>query len=195
MTGKDGTLRQEQRERALSQVLALGATHAAMLLVDQIVFEPSYRTLCEQNACGMYGKNWMCPPDVGEVHTLIAQAKRYRQALVYQLIESLEDSYDIEGMLRAGKRMNDLVQRVRRTLCPLLGNDALYLGAGGCRLCAACAKRDDVPCRHPDLAVASLEAYGVDVSRLAPLAGMRYINGENTVTYFAAVLFDRRDNA
>lgn len=176
----------------MPQVLALGATRAAFVTVDQIAFEPSYRTLCEQNACGMYGTNWMCPPDIGEIDTLIAQAKQYRQALVYQRVDVLEDSYDMEGMLRAGKKMNDLVQRVREALHPILGEDALYLGAGGCRLCDVCARRNDAPCRHPELAVASMEAYGVDVSRLAPLAGMRYINGENTVTYFAAVLFAGR---
>jgi hypothetical protein len=36
----------------------------------------------------------------------------------------------------------------------------------------------------------SLEAYGVNVSALASAAGMKYINGQNTVTYFGAVLFD-----
>ena len=37
--------------------------------------------------------------------------------------------------------------------------------------------------------MASLEAYGVNVSRMAQAAGMKYINGANTVTYFGAVLF------
>ena len=46
-----------------------------------------------------------------------------------------------------------------------------------------------------DRACASLEAYGVSVSQLAELSGMRYINGENTVTYFGAVLFSRSDRA
>jgi hypothetical protein len=35
----------------------------------------------------------------------------------------------------------------------------------------------------------SLEAYGVNVSGLASVAGMKYINGQDTVTYFGAVLF------
>ncbi len=38
-------------------------------------------------------------------------------------------------------------------------------------------------------AVASLATYGVNVSKLAPAAGMKYINGKDTVTYFGAVLF------
>lgn len=43
--------------------------------------------------------------------------------------------------------------------------------------------------RFPDRAMSSLEAYGVNVSELAVQCGMRYINGENTVTYFGAVFF------
>ena len=65
----------------------------------------------------------------------------------------------------------------------------LHLGAGGCHLCEVCAKKTGEPCRHPDRAVASLEAYGVNVSALARLCGMKYINGENTVTYFGALFF------
>ena len=35
----------------------------------------------------------------------------------------------------------------------------------------------------------SLEAYGIHVSKMAEAAGMKYINGQDTVTYFGAVLF------
>jgi len=65
----------------------------------------------------------------------------------------------------------------------------LHLGAGGCGVCKTCAKRTNEPCRYPKLAMASLEAYGINVSRLAAAAEMKYTNGANTVTYFGAVLF------
>ena len=38
-------------------------------------------------------------------------------------------------------------------------------------------------------AMPSLEAYGVNVSQLAKTAEMKYVNGQDTVTYFGAVLF------
>ena len=65
----------------------------------------------------------------------------------------------------------------------------LYLTAGACGVCKTCAKQEALPCRFPDRATSSLEAYGIHVSRLAESAGMRYINGVNTVTYFAAIFF------
>lgn len=174
----------------LQKILQLGAAHVGLVPVADIPFDPVFRTMCEQNACGMYGRSWMCPPHVGPIEDLISQAKTYETALVYQTIDTLEDSYDFEGMMRAGARMNRLTQEVRRLL-PADADAYLLLGAGGCRICQRCAKQEDQPCRCPDKALASLEAYGVNVSELAKLAGMKYINGVNTVTYFGAVLMKK----
>ena len=69
-------------EELLREILALGADKAGAVPVEEIDFEPSFRSLCESNACGMYGRSWMCPPHVGKVEDLIAQAKAYRTALV-----------------------------------------------------------------------------------------------------------------
>jgi len=176
--------------------LALGATHAAVIPISAVETDASFRTLCEKNVCGNYGRNWMCPPDAGDIGTLMARLRTYRWMLVYQTVSPLEDSYDVEGMMEAGARHNELMVALRDRLeAEGAPADALYLGAGGCRLCKKCARRTDEPCRHPDRATASLETYGVNVSRLAAAAGMKYINGQNTVTYFAAVLFGEAGTA
>lgn len=172
-------------------ICELGADRAGLVRVDEIAFEPSFRQLCESNSCGMYGKSWMCPPHVGSVDALIAQAKQYHMAVVYQTVDQLEDSFDIEGMLAAGERMNKLSCAVRKRMQALGLQNFLLLGAGGCRMCQRCAKMTDEPCRFPELAMSSLEAYGVNVSALAPQAGMKYINGRDTVTYFGAVFLPR----
>lgn len=175
------------REKIAQQVLDWGAFRVGFVPVDRIVFDPVFRDMCKSNACGMYDRSWMCPPCIGEIEELIAQAKGYRWAMVYQTVSQLEDSYDIEGMLEAGKRMNMLMEQIREDLD--FGEDALALGAGGCRICPVCAKIEGKPCRFPDRASSSLEAYGVNVSKLAELADMKYINGQDTVTYFGAVFF------
>jgi predicted metal-binding protein len=174
----------------IQTLLNWGAYRAAVIAVAQVEFQPEFRKMCESNACGMYGKSWMCPPSVGPVDDLIAKAKTYRSALVYQTVDPLEDSYDFEGMMAAGQRMNTLTRKIRSQLADQFGPGALHLGSGGCRLCSVCAKREEKPCRFPDQALASLEAYGINVSRLAEVSGMKYINGPDTVTYFGAVLFD-----
>ena len=67
----------------------------------QIVLDRSFRAQCASNACGVYGKCWMCPPDVGEIEPLMAEIRKYKQTLWYQSIAQLEDSFDVEGMFDA----------------------------------------------------------------------------------------------
>ena len=179
-----------QLESVAARIEELGADHAAVIAVKDITFDPIYRTYCEANTCGNYGRNWMCPPDVGDIHELMAELRTYSYAMVYQTVSELEDSYDFEGMMEAGARHNQLMAELRRRLAEEPLSRVLHLGAGGCRMCEVCGKRTGEPCRQPDLAVASLETYGVNVSKLATAAGMKYINGQDTVTYFGAVLFD-----
>ena len=170
--------------------LSLGAYKATVIPVENVETNAAFRDMCAANACGNYGRNWMCPPDAGDIHELMAALKTYSYVLVYQTVTELEDSYDFEGMMDAGVAHNRLMVELRRGNDELSLPRALNLGAGGCRMCEVCAKRVNEPCRHPELAVASLETYGVNVSKLAPAAGMKYINGQDTVTYFGAVLFD-----
>ena len=177
-------------DRMTAVALSLGAYKAAVIPVDAVETDASFRDMCAANVCGNYGRNWMCPPDAGDIHELMAALRTYTYALVYQTVSELEDSYDFEGMMEAGVAHNKLMVALREELNTENLPRTLHLGAGGCRMCEVCAKRTGEPCRHPDLAVASLETYGVNVSKLAQAAGMKYINGKDTVTYFGAVLFD-----
>ena len=177
-------------DRIANIALSLGAFRASVIPVTDVETDASFRELCAANVCGNYGRNWMCPPDAGDIHELMATLRTYEYMFVYQTVTELEDSYDFEGMMDAGVAHNKLMITLREKLKSEKLSRVLHLGAGGCRMCGVCAKRTDEPCRHPDLAVASLETYGINVSKLAPSAGMKYINGKDTVTYFGAVLFD-----
>lgn len=173
----------------IAQVCEMGAHKAGVVDVSQIVFDRSFRAMCESNACGNYGRCWMCPPDAGDIDSLIRTARSYQKALVYQTVGSLEDSYDFEGMMAAAHAHNLLARTLTEFFGTLPFARKLHLGAGGCHICEVCAKRTNEPCRHPDLAMPSLETYGINVSELAASAGMKYVNGQNTVTYFGALLF------
>lgn len=168
---------------------AEGAADARVIDTATIPFDPHLRSYCAANACGSYGRNYACPPHVGEPDELIARARSYRRALLFQTVGQLEDSFDIEGMGRAGKRHKDVCHAIFDRLTPQLGRH-MVLTAGGCDRCATCAAVTGEPCRFPDQAVSSLEAYCMNVSQLCGKCGMKYINGANTVTYFAMCLFD-----
>ena len=171
------------------QTVALGAHRAAVIPADRIITDRCFRDMCAANACGVYGKCYMCPPDIGEIEELMAEVKRYDHALVYQYIGELEDSFDVEGMADAKVAHRRISYRLRPIFDALSLPRVLHLTTGGCGLCRPCAKVKGEPCTHPEQVMSSLEAYGIHVSRLAESAGMKYINGQNTVTYFGVVLF------
>ena len=180
-----------ERFRLLEEkTLTLGAFRTKVLESSAVETDASFRDMCARNACGMWGKCWTCPPDIGQIDALMAELQQYSHVLVYQTVGQLEDSYDFEGMTEAGKHHNRIAQSLRTVFAEAGISDPLHLGAGGCRVCPVCARRTGEPCRHPELAMSSLEAYGIHVSRLAAKADMEYINGSNTVTYFGAVFFN-----
>ena len=168
--------------------LDAGATKATVIQVKDIVLSAAFRDICAKNSCGMYGRCWMCPPDIGNIEPLMAQVRSYRHGLLYQTISNIEDSFDIEGMQEAGKNHVWLSQRIEAFMMPVLEKH-LHLTCGGCRLCERCAKLDGLPCRKPEQALSSMEGYGIDVYNTCKPTELKYINGQNTVTYFGIVLF------
>lgn len=176
-------------QKFIDTAVFLGADNAAVIPGERVVTSPEFRKACEANACGCYGRCWMCPPDVGDIHALIERVRGYSWALVYQSIHPLEDSLDIEGMQEASERHSRVSRDIERALRPALPDGYLHLICGGCHFCAACAGRDGQPCRAPEEARASLESHGIDVYHTAEGAGLRYINGADTVTYFSMILF------
>ena len=152
-----------------------------------IPFSPAVREACARNACGRYGKSWMCPPGVGEMEEWERRIRSFPLAAVFTCKYDLEDSFDFEGM-QEGQRQ---AKRVFTSVADALyrsGERCLALGSGGCDLCASCAY--PAPCRFPDRATPSVEACGVNVMQLAREIGVRYNNGANTVTYFCLIVFE-----
>jgi hypothetical protein len=63
------------------------------------------------------------------------------------------------------------------------------MGSGGCGMqCAKCTYPDQ-PCRFPDKAFTSMEAYGLLVTDVCKSADTPYYYGRNTVTFTGCVLF------
>lgn len=168
--------------------LDAGSLKATVIGTDSIVLNAAFRDICKSNGCGMYGRCWMCPPDIGDIEPLMAEVRGYKHGLLYQTVADIEDSFDIEGMQEAGKRHVMVSQRLEAFLMLQLDKH-LHLSCGGCRLCERCAKLDGLPCRDPERAMSSMEAYGIDVYNTCKSTELKYINGQNTVTYFGIVLF------
>lgn len=174
----------------VKEALKLNATHASIVEVAKIPFNEDFRKQCEQNSCGSYDKNWMCPPVVGPNSDLIKRVLSFKQGLLFQTVHQLEDSYDWEGM-QEGQTNHE---KVFRKLLEHVENIAAFkqvlpLSAGPCMYCAKCAYLAGKQCFFPDKAVSSVEAYGIDVMNLLKNYGIPYSNGHNTVSYVGLILF------
>lgn len=174
-------------EEILNLLRDCGAARAAAIRQSDVVYNAAFRDICAQNACGLYGTCYMCPPDIGPIEALMAKAQQYPVCFMYQTVSVLEDSFDYEGMIEAKKVHHRCAQRIDKQARALLKEGFLHLEAGGCGMCARCAKLDGIPCRFPDKALSSLEGYGIDVYQTALHAGLPYVNGQNTVTYFGMI--------
>ena len=166
-----------------------GASNCALIHVKDIILDPGLRKNCEMNYCGEYGRTWVCPPHCGPIEECIDKVRQYSEAIVVQTISPLEDSYDFEGMEAAAKTFGDVFLKAVSQVKSHYDSGLLCLSAGGCHRCPACSVSSGEPCRRPEEAFASLESHGIFVSDLAQKAGLNYINGQNTVTYFGAIFY------
>ncbi len=178
----------------VSLALACGFDKAEEISAGQIVLDRSFRAQCASNACGVYGKCWMCPPDIGEIDALMEDIRRFPGGVLYQSISPLEDSFDFEGMQEGGKKHAASSLLLDQALRKAGYAGFLHLSKGGCGVCSSCAKASGESCRFPDKALSSVEAYGVNVSATVKSTSMKYINGVNTVTYFGLVLFKENNH-
>ena len=167
----------------------IGFQGTEIIKTDEIVLSAEFRDACEKNSCGLYGKCWMCPPDIGDIDMLMREVKDYSYGILVQSIGTLEDSFDIEGMLESGNKHAKMMRLLKEKIITKLPENSLILSTGGCRFCEECSKVEGKPCRAPQSALSSLEAYGINVSATVSKTSLKYINGQNTVTYFGLVLF------
>ena len=165
----------------------LGIHQFAFIQTSDLIFSDGVRKLCEMNSCGQYGKTWACPPGVGTLEECKEKILKYENLFVFTTMHPLEDSFDFEGMTAGRVRHNEI--------CPAVVNvfrenyeHLLILSAEGCERCKTCTY-PDAPCRFPETLYPSIESYGVEVNRLAATAGINYINGANTVTYFGCIAY------
>lgn len=166
-----------------------GACQAAVMDPADLNFSPEVRGYCAKNHCGQYGRNWACPPAVGPVAELEAKARLFSSGLLIQTLHHIGGSFDWQGMITAKKKHEQVLRQVYRLLLKEYQTaDALLLGAGACELCKHCTYLDGEPCRYPNLALSSLEAYGINVVELTQKYGLPYYYGDQTLAYVGLIL-------
>ena len=156
----------------------------------KVVVSPEVRKLCERNACGYYGRNWMCPPAVEPLEDFKHKIRRFNRFIVVHQVYPVKSSMDWNGMMDGARHFKEKLMEMRKEMEGQgSGTCFLTLGVGACHVCKECSYVDGEPCRRPADAMVSLEACGIDVMRLMKDNGLKYYNGKNTVTYIGGVMF------
>jgi predicted metal-binding protein len=179
------------KEKLVRDALESNAQYSAIVDIEKISFHEEFRKACERNACGRYNTCWVGPPAIGPIAELIAKVRKYPHGLLFQTVHQIKSSFDWKGMMKAAEIheevFRDLLAKVK---AKYHFRDLLPLNAGCCKICKECAYLKGRPCRHPDEAVSSVEAYGIDVTAMEKEAGIPYYNGKNTVSYVGLILFN-----
>ena len=144
------------------------------------------RGMCAQDKCHAYNANWTCPPECGTIEECQERMNSYSHGLILQTVAQLQKSIDTKGYARATEQHIEHLYTFATKLREYYP-DALVLGAGPCQICKTCAYPE--PCRFPQKACSSMEAYGLFVTQVCRDNHMKYYYGPKTLAYTGCVLF------
>ena len=171
------------------KTIEFGASKSAVIDTSKIQFSETFRDHCQQNTCGKYGTNWMCPPAIKSFEECKADVLEYSKGVLFQTIYTLEDSFDFEGMVKAQEIHEKTFRKMLEYIhLSIDSKKFLALNVGDCKICEKCTYPEGKDCRFPYKAVASLEAYCIDVNALLTSCNLSYNNGPNTVSFVGIFL-------
>ena len=176
-------------DKILEMIRSLEPNQADFFDFDILTFTDEIRDMCKRNSCGRYGRAWNCPPGCGEIEDLEAECRKYSKAILFNTVGQLEDSLDWEGMMAQGKVLSKYLVDIDDNLIEMGLSDYKIMGSASCSACDECTY-PDAPCRNPEKLFVPIEACGINVMQTAIDAGFKYINGQNTVTFFGMLLFN-----
>ncbi|MCL2494480.1 MAG: DUF2284 domain-containing protein [Oscillospiraceae bacterium] len=171
-----------------ARALAFGFTSAGPLDAATLLPRQEVRDMCAADRCRHYGKSWTCPPACPSLEENRALLAKYKSGILVQTTGTPEDEFDLEGMVEIGRehmRRFHALHKMLREDYPRL----LALGAGACELCGACTY-PAAPCRHPEDALTSMEAFGLVVSDACTANGLKYNYGPGTMTFTGCFLVE-----
>lgn len=153
---------------------------------EEVAFLQEVRAMCESNKCRRYGTTWACPPAVGTVEECRQRCLEYDTMMVFTGKYPLRRPFDYKSMRRGMIEFDQTARRLEQILKPYFP-DCRVLSSESCENCETCTY-PDAPCRFPDSVRHALEGYGIVVYDLAKQAGVKYDNGDLTITYVGAAL-------
>lgn len=165
-----------------------GFSHASALDAATLELRQEVRDMCASGRCQRYGTSWMCPPGCASLEENAKQVATFRGGIVVQTTGQMEDDFDYETIQATEEKHKELFEGLHAKLREEYP-DMLALGAGTCTICAKCTY-PDAPCRFPQRAVSSMEAFGLIVTDVCIANGLQYKYGPQSMTYTSCYLLE-----
>jgi len=189
--GKVSGLYKENEVRAVKEcALKAGLSGTGALDIRSLEYNEWIREICRNNDCHNYNTTWACPPAVGTLEECKRRCEQYRYMILFNKVYDLKGDYDMEKVLACMQDFKDVVDRFDSLVSCML-EKKLILSNEGCGRCRECTWPDEL-CRFPDKLHHSIEGYGLDIVKLSERAGLKFNNGPGTVTFFGALLYDKK---
>lgn len=176
-----------QCEKMIQIAQELDFYTAAPLDVSTLKPNPEVRKMCESNKCHQYDKNWACPPGCGTLEECQNKIAQYECGILLQTVGDIEDSFDFEAMTELEQQHTERFLKLVKALREM-NLEIFPLNVGCCTNCEQCTY-PDAPCRAPEQAYSSVEAYGLIVSELCKDNKVNYYYGSDKMAYTACILY------
>ena len=128
--------------------LDMGALHAQVFTLDDIVFDPRTLIKC-MYGCDDWGKGHTCPSRAGNLslNKWRETLSRYRWGLIIHSAEA--------------KLNQDIAYELERQA--FFSGYYFAFSMSDCKLCPNCAGHSDMPCRYPKKARPAFHSVGIDI--------------------------------
>ena len=83
--------------------------------IKLIKFEPKVRNLCEQNSCGSFKRNHMCPPAVDSIEKWKNTIQSFEKAVMVTKVYLTKSSFDIKAMQGGLRKFEKTLENIKKT--------------------------------------------------------------------------------
>ncbi|UWG96457.1 DUF2284 domain-containing protein [Dehalobacter sp. DCM] len=153
---------------------------------DELIFSDKVRTICEHE-CPHHSKSWACPPAIASIEHCIKECESFDHVFLFTSVAEVPDNMDFAACLEAKQDHEQMTLAIRKRFEEHFGK-VLALSTG-CMLCDECAY-PDMPCRHPEQRLSTIESHGILILETASRLGASFDCGNNIVTYLSLVFFN-----
>lgn len=155
---------------------------------EMLVPEKRIRAFCEENKCGNYGNNYMCPPHVGSLEEIIIKLKKSKRGLLLQYVKILDVKRDRLALRQTKIDFHHKILRIEESFREQGVSELWGMVGGDCEMCETCGAKIGQDCLYPEKARTSLEAIGVDVLRLLDRLGLDSQFHADKITWTGCIL-------